>query len=74
MISGTENEKVEMTDKMIERADELDNAVYDMLLTALQCGGRERISMEYRNYPGSSGLCMLRAGKGRKSGLQSLYQ
>ena len=34
MISGTENEKVEMTDKMIERADELDNAVYDMLLTA----------------------------------------
>ena len=29
MISGTENEKVEMTDKMIERADELDNAVYD---------------------------------------------
>ena len=41
MISGTEHEKVEMTDKMIERADELDNAVYDMLLTALQLDSAE---------------------------------
>lgn len=41
MISETKNEKVEMTDKMIERADELDNAVYDMLLTALQLDGAE---------------------------------
>lgn len=41
MISEVENEEVEMTDKMIERADELDNAVYDMLLTALQLDGAE---------------------------------
>ena len=41
MISGTKKEEVEMTDRMIERADELDNAVYDMLLTFLQLDTEE---------------------------------
>lgn len=36
MISGTEKKEVEMTERMVERADELENAVYDMLLTFLQ--------------------------------------
>lgn len=41
MISGTEKQEVEMTDRMVERADELDNAVYDMLLTFLQLDSEE---------------------------------
>ena len=41
MISGTEKKEVEMTDRMVERADELDNAVYDMLLTFLQLDSEE---------------------------------
>ena len=45
MISGTEKQEVEMTDRMVERADELDNAVYDMLLTFLQLYAE---SAEYR--------------------------
>ncbi len=36
MISGTEKKEVEMTERMVERADELENVVYDMLLTFLQ--------------------------------------
>lgn len=41
MISGTEKKEVEMTDKMVKRADELDNAVYDMLLVFLQLDSEE---------------------------------
>lgn len=36
-----QRKEIELTDRMVERADELDNAVYDMLITLLQLEGEE---------------------------------
>lgn len=36
-----QRKEIELTDRMAERADELDNAVYDMLITLLQLEGEE---------------------------------
>lgn len=36
-----QRKEIELTDRMVERADELDNGVYDMLITLLQLEGEE---------------------------------
>ena len=36
-----DKEQLELTDRMIERSDELEHAVYDMLITLLQLKGEE---------------------------------